>query len=113
MTALRNVIEKYEDETNIQCVLGDHDCDALVLGSLIRRLKKFNLYPPSLDTIQTLTIESLIQTLNDLNLRNLCEPSSDSRYGFGGKTWHGAKDDISCIVDSLKIDTEGLTLPQN
>jgi hypothetical protein len=75
---IRSLIEKYQ-ESKMQCPY-DVDCDAMVLGGLLKALKSQGLLPLPTPPFTKLSFQALAEKLRDMSVPTLCDKLG--RKGF-------------------------------
>ncbi|OQV07263.1 hypothetical protein CLAIMM_11721 [Cladophialophora immunda] len=112
---LNDTVERYQSDTQ-QC-LRHAECDALVLGDLIKKLKLKGLYPIPQATALDISIMELFSRLRALGVSSLCEiypltqlkpsrciPKLDLRFC-------GVMKGLESELSKLEKRIQGLTLP--
>lgn len=103
--SLEKLLANYEIRFLANCPRRKEDCDAFVLGSLIRSLKLEGLYPLSVDVFNSRSISSVVDILDKLKLPSLCrvlnEWGDDSYYSLYVSNMCGAAGAIKMIAKSL------------
>lgn len=107
-SSLQEIINEYEDASKIRCPKQLFHCDSLVLGGLIRYLKAERIYPPSLETFESLTVEQVLGCLRGIGGLGYCSLELVN-------TWSAEVDccmheRLYAIATTLKEETEGVAL---
>lgn len=101
----------YEDETKVRRPHRSTNCDVLVLEGVIRRLKRYNFYPPKLSTLRSSTMNDLLVFSDDLEVTGLCR--IDGHISHRARLQdYGLSAQLTSIVEALKKGTNGLALPE-
>ncbi|KAH0555722.1 hypothetical protein GP486_006333 [Trichoglossum hirsutum] len=90
---LQGLVERYKETTTIRCGNGSQDCDAMVLGSLIRGMKTVGLRPPPEPPYEGLSTVGLVNKLARLPFPSHCASYDGSGFSYGyGRSCSGMKD---------------------
>ncbi|KIW82819.1 hypothetical protein Z517_02062 [Fonsecaea pedrosoi CBS 271.37] len=116
LSILSSLIDRYEGP---RCLCRrDKDCDALLLGKLIKGLKNIGLYPVPDALLLNRSIKSLFAAVRDMELSPLCkELTKKERKGYSSlddeesfrRTYH-LKEELHNSISSLEKKFRGLQL---
>ncbi len=84
------------------------DCDAVVLGSLIKGSVAIGIWPRPEDPYEGMTLKNLVSQIRQLQIFDECNPPA-RRYNYSGIS-HGVKDAIVASIKSLEGQFCGINL---
>lgn len=100
---LETLINKYQGSTQV-CRRKD-DCDAMVLGGLLKALKAKDLLPLPRPPFRGLSIKTLVGKLQELQLPTLCEKLGVESLGYISPTGFYRNDPGRCGVAQEILNT--------
>lgn len=110
LEVVKGTIKQYEGK-NVNCPCAKHgsDCDAMVLGSLIKSMVEYKVWPIPESPYQKFTLHHFWYIFALLNIKTLCRNIDTCQWSLSSID-HGVRESIEEKVDAIRQKVTGLDL---
>lgn len=112
VSALRNIITAYQqNEKQCKNERFQFECDALVLGALIKGCLPLQIWPPSVAPPTKVSVQQLHQDIRQMRIPAYCKRVyHDDRSSHETQGCSGLEDVLGYVLCDIENDLNGLTL---
>jgi hypothetical protein len=106
---IHDLITQYSGPETV-CPNSGFACDAILLGSLLKRSAAFGIWPQPKDPYPGITFKTLADQIRGMQVLDDCSQSGRGGRHYSSARDHGIKDSIEASIRSLEDRMCGLSL---